>query len=402
MNKPRAKIDFVYIDSGGGHRATAIALDEMIRREKRPWDVRMRSVQDMLDPIDLVRKVSGVPQQEVYNILLRRGWTLGTAQMIRLMHLVIRLQHRAQVRLMAEFWSRNKPDMVVSLIPNFNRAMFDALAVAAPGVPLVTVLTDLADYPPNFWIEKQPQYFVCGTARSVEQARALGHAEDRILRTSGMILHPRFYECAGVDRDAEREKLGLRAGVPTGVVLFGGEGTRDIVKTVRALNRPGMDLQLIVLCGKHRSALEEVRAMRQHIPIHAEGFTREIPRFMALSDFFIGKPGPGSISEALAMGLPVIVERNIWTLVQERFNAEWVAEQGIGIVIDDLSKSAEAVKQLLAPENYEAFRRKALASRSFAVFETPAMLEAIMEHHFHGASMMARRQVIGVQPEVFV
>ena len=63
----------------------------------------------------------------------------------------------------------------------------------------------------------------------------------------------------------------------------------------------------------------------------------QIPYFMSLSDFFIGKPGPGSISEALAMKLPVIVERNSWTLPQERYNADWVLEKDVGIVVPKLS-----------------------------------------------------------------
>ena len=54
---------------------------------------------------------------------------------------------------------------------------------------------------------------------------------------------------------------------------------------------------------------------------------------MSLADFFIGKPGPGSISEAVAMGLPVIVERNTWTLPQERYNADWVLERNAGLVL---------------------------------------------------------------------
>ena len=67
-----------------------------------------------------------------------------------------------------------------------------------------------------------------------------------------------------------------------------------------------------------------MRALPRAFAMHVEGFTREVPRFMRLADFFIGKPGPGSISEAVAMGLPVIIERNHWTLPQERYNAEWV------------------------------------------------------------------------------
>ena len=72
--------------------------------------------------------------------------------------------------------------------------------------------------------------------------------------------------------------------------------------------------------------------------MHVVGFTQEVPKYMACSDFFIGKPGPGSISEAIAMKLPVVIERNAWTLPQERYNADWVLEKGVGIVLNDFKK----------------------------------------------------------------
>ena len=65
--------------------------------------------------------------------------------------------------------------MVVSLVPNFNRALFESLEKASPGTPLVTILTDFADYPPHFWMEKQAQYLICGTDKAAEQARATGY-----------------------------------------------------------------------------------------------------------------------------------------------------------------------------------------------------------------------------------
>jgi hypothetical protein len=70
-------------------------------------------------------------------------------------------------------WRKTKPDLVVSLVPNFNRAMCDALAAALPEFPYVTVLTDFADYPPHFWIEpNQRQHLICGTSKAVSQAHA--------------------------------------------------------------------------------------------------------------------------------------------------------------------------------------------------------------------------------------
>lgn len=110
-----------------------------------------------------------------------------------------------------------------------------------------------------------------------------------------------------------------------------------------------------------------------------EGFTREVPFYMELADFFIGKPGPGSISEALAKRLPVIVQRNSWTLAHERYNADWVEEQGTGLVVRDfVADIGAAVETLLQPENYARFRRRASDTRNMAVFEIPDILDRIM------------------------
>jgi UDP-N-acetylglucosamine:LPS N-acetylglucosamine transferase len=109
-----------------------------------------------------------------------------------------------------------------------------------------------------------------------------------------------------------------------------------------------------------------------------EGFTREVPYYMHLSDFFIGKPGPGSICEAIAMKLPVIVERNAWNLPQERYNCEWVREQDVGLVLPNFRRIGAAVGELLEPATYARMRANAAKQSNQAVFEIPDMLEAIM------------------------
>ena len=115
--------------------------------------------------MDVFRKLTGLRLQDIYNLMLKKGWTLGSPQLTVGMHVVIRLFHRQQVRHAGRIsGARAGPDMVVSLVPNFNRAIGREPAPRAlPGTPLVTILTDLADYPPHFWIERQPQYFICGS-----------------------------------------------------------------------------------------------------------------------------------------------------------------------------------------------------------------------------------------------
>jgi 1,2-diacylglycerol 3-beta-galactosyltransferase len=147
----------------------------------------------------------------------------------------------------------------------------------------------------------------------------------------------------------------------------------------RAVDSAGLPTQLILLCGRHREAARTLRGMPHRIPMCVEGFTREVPHFMALADYFIGKPGPGSISEALAMQLPIVVERNAWTLVHERYNADWVLEQGVGMVVGSFSELASAVRELLDPVRYRGYRERVAAVRNSAVFEIPEMLAEIFQ-----------------------
>ena len=370
-------LDFLYFDAGGGHRAAANALRQVIEQQKRRFAVRMVNLQETLDSMDVFRKLTGLRLQDVYNLMLKKGWTLGSPQLTVGMHLVIRLLHGKQVRLLEDFWHTSRPDMVVSLVPNFNRSICQSLAQALPGVPLVTILTDIADYPPHFWIERGgDQHFICGSAKAVEQARALGHPAEKVHRVSGMILNPRFYEIpplAPGERARARAELGFDPAQPVGLVLFGGEGSAVMAQIAHRLD----GRQLLAICGHNEKLRARLQTMPHGAPMFVEGFTKEVPRYMQLADYFIGKPGPGSISEAVAMGLPVIVERNAWTLPQERYNTDWVREQKVGIVLKNFRGIARAVEELLEPSSYERLRAATQELSNRAVFEIPDILERI-------------------------
>src|SRR5260370_34091822 len=280
-------VDIIYMDAGGGQRAAATALCEVIRSQQRPWNLRLLNLQDLLDSIDFIRKSTGIQFQEVYNIMLRRCWTLGSAQLIPLMHGLIRLLHREQVRVLEQHWQLNRPDMVVSLIPHYNRAFKEAIERTWPGTPLVTILTDIADYPPHFWIERQDQYVICGSNRAADQALALGLPRARLLQVSGMILNPRFYAPLNLDRNTERIRLGLRPDLPTGLVLFGGQGSMDMGKIARALNNSVPGVQLILLCGRNETVAQRLRALRRRIPMFVVGFPNTIPDSTPFAAFFM-------------------------------------------------------------------------------------------------------------------
>ena len=194
------KIHIVFHDGGGGHRNAAVALQTVISQQQRDWQIELIQFQDLTDRLDILRKLTGIRIQQQYNILLQNGWTLGSTYLLRVLQATIRLFHKPLVRLLEKFWREKPADLLVSVIPHFNRQISESWERVYPGRPFVTIITDLADFPPRFWIEPIPeQYVIAGTEKAAEQARAMGHDEAHIFRTSGMILRPDFYAAADGD-----------------------------------------------------------------------------------------------------------------------------------------------------------------------------------------------------------
>jgi UDP-N-acetylglucosamine:LPS N-acetylglucosamine transferase len=367
-------VDLVYFEAGGGHRAAALALQAAIARQRRPWTVRLVNLTELLDAGGQLRRTLGFDPEAFYNRRLQRGWTLGLAHELRLLQGLIRVAHAPMLRLLQQHWAHTEPDVVVSLVPNFNRVLHESVASALPGVPFATVLTDMADLPPHFWIEPgQAQTVVCGTERAAQQARAAGYAPERIALTSGMVIRPSFYDPAPERPRAEaRREHGLDPDLPTGVVMFGGQGSRQMLTIARLLGK----VQLVLMCGRNEALARRLRAQRRAAPHAVFGFTEDVAAAMRLGDFLIGKPGPGCLSEAVHLGLPVITFRNAWTMPQERYNTEWVRERGVGLVVKSLRELPQALPALL--DDLDRYRAATATVANRAVFEVPQIIEELL------------------------
>ncbi len=374
------KLTIVFHHAGGGHRSAADALKTTLSSQQNPWDVTLLDIQELLDPLDLIRRATGLRIQDTYNLILRKGWTRFSPQLLVVLKATIYVYHSQIVKLLRDYWAQHPADLVLSAIPHFNREIAESLYPDSTGtpdtkMPFVTLITDLADYPPHFWIERNSEFVIAGTDRARQQAMAIGLPADHIFQTSGMILKPKFYEKINIDRVSERKKLGLEPDCSTGIVLFGGHGSQVMIDITRRLNESGSGVQLILICGHNEKLADALKKLRTKKPIAVVGFAQNVEYYMALADFFIGKPGPGSISEALQFHLPVIVERNSKTLPQERYNAEWVTENGYGLVVRTFKEIASAVQRLLQKETFDEFSLKAKSYSNRALFEVPLILE---------------------------
>ncbi|MGH9642789.1 MAG: hypothetical protein ACRD3Q_10205, partial [Terriglobales bacterium] len=179
------KLTIVFFDAGGGHRSAAEALKCVLESQPHPWQVHLLNLQDELDRLDLLRRTTGIRIQDAYNLILRKGWTRLTPQLLPVLQAVIRMYHRPTVTALCKYWNQHPADMVLSVIPHFNRALVESIRATMPAAPFVTLLTDLADYPPHFWMERESEYLICGTEKAERQALALGHDHYHVFLASG-------------------------------------------------------------------------------------------------------------------------------------------------------------------------------------------------------------------------
>jgi hypothetical protein len=373
------KVHILFHDAGGGHRNAAVALQAVLAQQQRPWQVGLVQFQELTDKLDVLRRLTGIRIQEQYNVLLQNGWTLGAVYLLRVLQGTIRLFHGPLLRLLENFWRAKPADLLVSVIPHFNREISESWSKVYPGRPFVTLITDLADFPPRFWIEPiKEQYVIAGTERAVQQAKALGHDDAHIFPTSGMILRPDFYVQDNSDPVALRAELGLKPDLPTAIVLFGGHGSKVMYDITERLDAAGLALQLILICGRNEELAAKLRSRKWRMPVNVTGFTKEVHKWMRAADFLIGKPGPGSIAEAMVRKLPVLIECNAWTLPQERYNTEWVVEKRVGIVLKSFRDVVAGVRQMLEPATLAEFRKNVAALDNRAIFEIPEILAKLL------------------------
>jgi 1,2-diacylglycerol 3-beta-galactosyltransferase len=215
---------------------------------------------------------------------------------------------------------------------------------------------------------------IVGSEEAVAQARALGLPGERITRTSGMVLHPRFHRGGGAEvRTRVRSELGLKEGDFAVLLLFGGKGSAEMEPLAARLLALSPSWTVIAICGDNPPLFERLARLEAGGGgrLVRLAFTDRVGDYMAASDVLVTKPGPASLAEAFHQGVPVVLAANRSTIPQERFNARFVAERELGLVVRRGRDVPSAVACLAARPGRLAALRANIAAlpRNRAVYQ---------------------------------
>jgi hypothetical protein len=357
-----------------------VMLRQVIERNKLPFEVSIVDFREILARAASRTELAGSQKYTFHKSMLWMAESVEDTHSMHIQEAFFRLCHEFTLRVLQDFWQSSKPDLLVSLIPRLNSAVRESFSNAFPGRPFVTFLTDECDLPPCDRVESESQYLICSTQRAVEYSRKLGYREQNIFETSGMILHPCFYEPELEDRAHKRVELGLDPKLATGIVQFGEQGSWKMREILRGLDGSGVKLQLILICGQNEQLREALRREKTQIRKSVPGTMTRVSHYMALADFYVGSAEPENISQALAKRLPVILDCSTGVTSRDRYCAIWARENEVGRGVQRCREITGAVADFLRPGELTRLRDRTISLQNRAAVEIPQIFEKVLSN----------------------
>ncbi len=318
-------IVFLYSDTGGGHRSAAQAIIEALETQYPG--------QTTCDMVDIFRDYAPpllAHTPDIYPPLSRKPWLLGgifhlsngaarTRVFLKILWPYIRMNLYRLIR-------EHPADLFVSVHPLIDAPLGNALDMLALKTPFVTVVTDLVTIHAT-WYWKRSNLVIVPTEAAFACGIKHGFPPDR-MRVVGLPVSRRYRPLTGCRQDI-RARLGWPKEPPAVLLVGGGEGTGPLERIANAIDDARLPITLVIIAGRNQSLKGRLEGHPWNTPVRIYGFIQNMPEFMSAADILVTKAGPGTISEGLASGLPLILYSRLNG--PEDGNVGYVVKNGAGV-----------------------------------------------------------------------
>ena len=246
-----------------------------------------------------------------------------------------------------------------------------------PEVPVVHFATEPLDAS-ALWSEPRAERLAVPSRAALRDLKRMGVAEDKLDLVGYPVQQPFLH---APSKGQARCDLGLEDTF-TCLVTFGSEGVSQgngVERSVQALLALGV--QVIAVTGRNERLRERLETLRTtpDAKLNVHGFVDNMAEYLAACDLVVGKAGPASVLEALAVGRPVLVTR--YAGLNEHKLVRFLAERNLGAYTPSLaSLTQEVMRYRASPE-----RLCDVATRS-AALGLAEMTEQIAHYLAHAAT----------------
>jgi UDP-N-acetylglucosamine:LPS N-acetylglucosamine transferase len=293
---------FATIAAGGGHVAGARAMSEAIERHyPGRFELRVSDYMKDLGVIRLDRFHKDSWRRALrYPVLARVGQRIIDA-FPRLTIAAERHILRDFARAAADDLLEDPPLLIVSNHGLITTGLAEAKHRHGLEVPVLTFATEPFNIS-AYWGEPRADRVIVASEDGRRRLLRFGVPADR-MTIIGRPVRQAFLNAPS--KTEARVRLGLEDRF-TCLVSFGGEGVgRNPRGLIRTLLNSDIPLQVVAITGRNEVLKKELKAPRTD-RLRVEGFVENLAEYLAASDVFVGKAGPSSVYEALAVGRPIL------------------------------------------------------------------------------------------------
>lgn len=343
------KITIFSSSGGGGHTAVAHALQEYLKDE---YKVEISNVfSHMLRPLDFAQAFSAgkYSGEDIYNFCMAHKWYTFLNLYYKMGATYYRIFNKKIVTILHEYLDEKKPDLIISVAPLINHII---LKVAQErNIPFLLVPTDL-DITTFIAGIKNPHYskFKIATAydtQKIENVLAQSSIAPSFIERTGFPIRSDFFELK--EHNSIKISFGIPDDRPVILLLLGAVGLKVLVDFADELTKLKTPAHILICIGRQEELSAKINSL--HFPEHISktiiGFTNRISDLMAVADVFITKSGSVSVSEAIYMNLPMVLDATTSLLRWEAYNHQFIQQNNFGTTINQLENLSALIGNLL-------------------------------------------------------
>lgn len=349
---PRKKLLLLSSYGGYGHIAAANTIKRILGDR---YEI------ETIYPIDEMRVFGVRSGESLYNFLIAHNWNRITNWVASFfIPLVFNTHLKSLTKLLERHLSEKKPDLLISLIPCVNLGA--TIASQNQNVPFLISTTDndIVNWIRDF--EKRPhnnfKVTVGFDLPTSKRALLAKQVPEEGIETIGLPLRIDFLNVDS--REALRTQYEIPEGKKVVLIMMGGVGSTGTYAYVKELAKTSLSLHIMVCTGRNKRLAAKLKGIKMegNNTIDILPFTEKVHELFALSDLLITKPGPGTINEALALKVPVLIDLTQPPLFWEAANIDLVKQLQVGEAVSSYHEAPALVeKYLFDPETIDSLKK---------------------------------------------
>ena len=297
----------------------------------------------------------------------------------RMMNLYFKMGHKR----LHEIVTSEQPDMIINTFPMI--VVPEYRKKTGTVIPTFNVLTDFCLH--RIWVHEDiDKYYV-----------ATNHVKEKLVKLG---IHPSTVKVTGIPIRSQFEeeilsseiyaKYNLDPDKKTLLIMAGAHGVLKNVKELcQSFISKSEDTQIVVICGNNTVLKESLEPLATSSPeqFKALGYVERIDELYRIASCMITKPGGITLTEATALGVPVILYKPVPG--QEKENAHFFEDNHAALIVNQVADITDEVHELLDDE-----KRLEQMKKNIRGLHVPRSAELIIEDMIKEASYIKDKQMM--------